>query len=440
MRKIKFIAALLLTAALTMSGCSFRTVDQLYSVPKRSEEYNNLQTAVDKAMSGMEYCAPLAGENQQTMQMADLDGDGFREYLLFAKSGAERPLHILIFRAEGEDFVHADTIECNGTAFDQVEYVQMDDRPGVELVVGRQLDAQVLRNVAVYTFSAGEAEQLVSTNYTKFLTVDMDADSRSELFVLRPGQTETDRGIAELYSVGKGGMERSNEVNMSEPAEHLKRLIVGKLYGGEPAIYVASAVEDTALITDVYALKDDLLTNITFSNESGTSVQTMRNYYVYADDIDNDGVVELPSLLAMQTLDESRANDRHDLIRWYAMRIDGGEVDKIYTYHNFVSGWYLHLDSRWAKQLTVERQGNQYELFILDEWSGNVRRVATIFALTGQNREEQALEDGRFVLYKTDSVVYAASLEPVAASYGITQESMVRSFHLIQQDWKTGET
>jgi len=439
-RKIKFIAALLLTAALTMSGCSFRTVDQLYSVPKRSEEYNNLQTAVDKAMSGMEYCAPLAGENQQTMQMADLDGDGFREYLLFAKSGAERPLHILIFRAEGEDFVHADTIECNGTAFDQVEYVQMDDRPGVELVVGRQLDAQVLRNVAVYTFSAGEAEQLVSTNYTKFLTVDMNADSRSELFVLRPGQTETDRGIAELYSVGEGGMERSNEVNMSEPAEHLKRLIVGKLYGGEPAIYVASAVEDTALITDVYALKDDLLTNITFSNESGTSVHTMRNYYVYADDIDNDGVVELPSLLAMQTLDESRANDRHDLIRWYAMRIDGGEVDKIYTYHNFVSGWYLHLDSRWAKQLTVERQGNQYELFILDEWSGNVRRVATIFALTGQNREEQALEDGRFVLYKTDSVVYAASLEPVAASYGITQESMVRSFHLIQQDWKTGET
>ena len=42
------------------------------------------------------------------------------------------------------------------------------------------------------------------------------------------------------------------------------------------------------------------MTNVTFSNDSGTSIQTMRNFYVYADDIDNDGVVELPSLLTMK--------------------------------------------------------------------------------------------------------------------------------------------
>ena len=64
----------------------------------------------------------------------------------------------------------------------------------------------------------------------------------------------------------------------------------------------------------------------------------------------------------------------------------------------------------------------------------------TIYAFTGQNREEQGLSDGRFILQKTESVVYAASLEEVAQEYDLTQENSVYCFRLIQQDWKTGET
>ena len=64
----------------------------------------------------------------------------------------------------------------------------------------------------------------------------------------------------------------------------------------------------------------------------------------------------------------------------------------------------------------------------------------TIYALTGQNRNIQGQTDARFVLYKTDSVVYAATLEECAAEYGFDEESVTYSFRLIQYDWKTGET
>ena len=67
-------------------------------------------------------------------------------------------------------------------------------------------------------------------------------------------------------------------------------------------------------------------------------------------------------------------------------------------------------------------------------------KLMTVYAFTGQNREEQGLADGRFVLQKTDSVVYAASLEEAALQYQLTQENVVYSFRLIQQNWKTGET
>ena len=70
---------LVLAIALTLSGCAMRTVDQMYALPKRSQAYSNLQSAIDQAMTGLEYAAPSAGENQQTVQQADLNGDGLDE-------------------------------------------------------------------------------------------------------------------------------------------------------------------------------------------------------------------------------------------------------------------------------------------------------------------------------------------------------------------------
>lgn len=436
---IKLIC-LLLATALMLAGCTMRTVEQMYRLPKRSEDYNDLQSAIDKAMSDLEYCAPLTGENQQTVQMADLDGDGQEEYLLFAKGTHEKPLRILVFRNIDDTYVNVDTVECNGSAFDQVEYVDMDGNGGLEMVVGRQLSDQVIRSASVYTFSDEGLVQLVSVNYTKFLTADLDGDQCEELFFLHPGQTDTDNGVAELYSMRSGVMERYNEVTMSQPADKLKRIIVGKLDGGKSAVYVASAAGEKSLITDVYTLINGNLVNVTLSNESGTSVQTMRNFYVYADDIDNDGIVELPSLITMKPLPGMMSADMHHLIRWYAMTPNGGEVDKMHTYHNFVGGWYMQLSSQWAPYLVVMNMGYQTDFYAWDSEYESTQKLMSVFAFTGQNREEQGLSEGRFILHKTDSVVYAALLEEAAQDYALTQENVVYSFRLIQQDWKTGET
>lgn len=436
---IKRIFLLVMVVTL-LSGCSMPTVDQMYRLPKRSDDYNDLQSAIDNAMNGLEYCAPLTGENQQTVQMADLDGDGQDEYLLFAKGTQEKPLKILVFQNVDDTFVNICNAECNGSAFDQIEYVDMDGNGGLEIVVGRQLSDQVIRSASVYTLSDGELVQLTSVNYTKFLTVDLDGDSFSELFVLRPGQTETDSGVAELYYMKNKAIERYNEVSMSQPADKLKRLIVGKLVGGKSAVYVASAIGDTALITDVYTLLEGKLANVTLSNESGTSIQTMRNFYVYADDIDNDGVVELPSLITMKPLSGVVSADMHHMIRWYAMTPDGAEIDKMYTYHNFVGGWYMQMDSGLSSRLVTLNLGYQTEFRIWDEDFTSAQKLMTISAFTGQNREEQGLSEGRFILHKTESVVYSAFLEDCAEEYGLDRETVVYSFRMIQKDWKTGET
>ena len=440
MKRIWSRLAVLCLAALLLSGCSMTTVDKMYRLPKRSEEYNNLQSAIDKAMTDLEYCAPQAGEYQQTVQMADLDGDSTEEYLVFAKGTAEQPMQILVFHQVGEDYVLTQTLESHGTAFDRVEYVQMDGKPGVELVVGRQVSDQVMGAVSVYSFHSGEAEQIVKASYTKFVTCELDGDGLCELLVLRPGQTESDKGIAELYGMKDGTPERYTEVSMSEPVDKLKRVITGSLHDGHSAVFVASTVAESAIITDVYAVIDGMFTNVSLSMESGTSVQTLRSYYVYADDIDNDGVVELPSLITMRPLTGGRSADMQYLIRWFALTSEGQEVDKMFTFHNYADGWYFRLDSQWAHRLTVEQHAEQCDFYLWDEAGENVSRLLSVFTFTGPDRETQAIENDRFVLHRTDSTVYAAELYDGFASLGVTREDLINNFYLIRQDWKTGET
>ena len=433
------VLAVLLTALL-LGGCSFRTVDEMYRHPRRSEDDIHLQKVIDEAMQSLEYASPVAGENQQTVQTADLTGDGQVEYIVFARDSVNKALQILIFsREENQVSLHS-VIESFGSAFEQVEYTDMNDQPGLEMIVGRRVSDQVLRSVSVYTFLDGTPEQLLTTSYQKFLTCDLDQNQKTELMLIQPGESDADRGVAVLYSCAEGMMQRTREARLSASADSVRRIMTSRLESGEPAVYVASALDENAVITDVFTLRREEFCNVSISNESGTSVQTLRNYYVYADDIDGDGILELPSLITMRPIKNSTSSEQQYLIRWYAMDNSAKEHTKRHTFHNYLGGWYLELGDAWAERVSVVDSGGTFWFYVWDVNFETVVPVFSIHVLTGANREEEAELDNRFILHRAEGVIYAAHLASGAADYLITQEDLTPCFHLIHQAWKTGET
>lgn len=439
--KRKLLCLAVFVMALLMAGCSQRTVGEMYSLPKRSEAYNDLQADMDMAMAGgLTYSAPLSGENRQSVQMADLDGDGRDEYLVFAKGSSEKPLRVLIFNRDGEDkFQLADVIQSSGTAFEQIEYVTMDEEAGCEIIISRQVSDQVIRNVSVYSFREGDAQQVMSVGCSRFLTCDLNGNGRSELLVVQPGEEEKG-ALAVLYSLRDGMLERSMEVELSEQADNIRRITLSALEGGLPAAYVTSAVGEDAFITDILAIADGKFANVSLSSESGDSRQTLRNHHIYGQDVDGDGVMELPSILGMQPLSSDWTDEEHYLIRWYSVDGQGREVDKIHSFHNYASGWYVLLDSIWASRVTVEQVGNTYIFYAWDEANRSVIRLFTVYALSGSDRQTQAGEDGRFALCHTESIVYAAKVEDAAQPYGIIEDTLINSFRLIQGNPGAGDT
>lgn len=428
------VCAVFLTLLLT--GCGARTIDEMYCLPRRSERNNNLRTAIEASMSGRVYAAPVSGSNQESVQTADLDGDGKEEYVVFTKVLEDDSLQILLFnQLEDEKYELWETIVCKGASFEQVQYAEIDDKPGCELIVGTQLNEKVTRTVSLYSFASGQTTKIKSMIYIKFVVCDLDSNGRSELMVIQNGEAEADSGSVRLYSYSDGNVVGSVEAKLSVSPEHIRRIAVNKLDSGEPAVYVASASNENAVITDIFALRDETFSNISQSSDLGTSMQTLRNYFVYAEDLNNDGILELPSLLSMMY-----NTTEQNLIRWFTIDINGRETDKLYTFHNIEDGWYIQLDGQWIDRFAAEKNETIYSFYMWNNSYGTAVPVFTVYTLTGKDRDVQAQEQNRFPLYRGEDVVYAAKLESGSAIYGMTESYLRSNFHLIRQDWKMTES
>ncbi|MCI8526255.1 MAG: hypothetical protein HFF17_10115 [Oscillospiraceae bacterium] len=441
-KKGTLILALALTALL--SGCFFQSMDELYALPQQSEEYYDLQSKIDGLLQGgAAYAAPTSGSNRQSVQLADLDGDGVEEAVVFLRTTEEKPLRAYIFDRIGDSFENVAVIEGDGNSFASVEYQQIDGEPGMEIVLGRQISDQVLQSMSIYALRDNRVVELMSASYTSYTTADLDQDGNTDIFVLRFSAEER-TGVAEYYRYVAGQIEREPEALLSNGVEAVRRIIAGQVDDGVPAVFVASMFEENSIITDIFALRDGGFVNITTEGVSGTSAQTIRNYYVYATDIDSDGVIELPQPRQLPRYDEASQEDVYWLIDWYRLNIDGTRRRTMTTYHNYSGGWFVVLPEEWngAVSITRESEVSGVRGYTINQWKGYAEPPApvfTIYAFSGEDRHEVAQAGGRFVLGEKGDVTYAAARGESEWCRALSDEEMVQMFRFIHVDWNSGE-
>lgn len=445
-KRIFALAMLMVLLCMTMTGCFFKAADELYCLPRQSEEYNDLQAAINTVMLQMhaDYAAPISGSNQQAVQLADLDGDGSDEAVAFLKTEGELPLKLVVFQKQGEDYHQIAMVESDGSNFSSVEYLQLDGKAGMEILVGRQIGDQVPQSMGVYALQESRMVELMSTTYQEYTTADLDLDGLSDIVVLRY-DSEEQHGVVERYCTRNGMLERDPEVLMSNSVDAVKRIITGYVQPGVPAIFVASVYQDTSILTDIFAVQNHVLINVTAQTEDNVPAPTVRNYFVYATDIDGDGVMELPDPQQLPYFGREGDNGNY-IIHWYNISLDGQRTDKLTTYHNYSGGWYLILPDWWGDKITVTR-GNElsgavgYTFSRWDAIQEPLEEVFTIYEFSGYDRDEviQNAEVDLTVLGEKGETTYVAQIAQGEQPAQITAEQLQNWFHFISVDWNTGE-
>ena len=402
-------------------GCMVSSVEELYSLPALSEEYVQLQELIAQRIdAGGEYAAPTGGSYRQSIQLQDLDGDGTAEALAFLADSTHTPTICIYRQDEDGNYYLYVIIAGEGSAVASVEYADLTGDGASELIIAWQISGSI-RLLSVYALST--QEQLLSVDCSEFLVCDMDGDGKAELMDLR---TDYSAGSSMgLYSFDANGKASSSTAALSEGVTDVRRLRAGTLSDGTPALFAESDRDDD-LVTDVFALRDGELWNITMT-DAGYS-DTLRRGDIFATDINNDRAMEIPSRDG-------------DLLQWYSLDAAGNRALVMTTFHDFDDGWYLELTGLLSQDaVTVERSytavGERAVTFtVAGSGAEPPRAVLIVYALTGENRLDRGTAEGRFILRQEEGTVYAAQI----LAGDLTAEEIESDFNLIYAEWQSGD-
>lgn len=436
---------------LLLSGCSLRSPEELYSLPKPPSDYERLQNAIIQVQQELgttysttvEYAAPLSGVNIQPVQLLDLDDDGIQESAaaFFRVSGAENPLMIYIFhQMEDGNYSVYTVIEGGGSAINSISYENLDDIPGKELVVQWQMNDDI-HLLGAYSISSGAVRSLLITSYTECQVMDLDRDGYMELLLLHL-DSSTNSGHVDYYDYDGGldSMLLDSTANLSWDVVSISQVKDNYLQDMIPALYITSKQSGGNLVTDILVDSEAGLRNITLDPDTGVSSQTITLKEVYGTDINSDSVLELPFLSFLPEYGSPLTNN-YWLTRWSQYDQQGTAHPVYTTYHNERDGWYLIIPDSWLGQLSIARTDNLTlgeRAVTFYHWSGNNEEIPTqfltIYMLTGPNRQVRATQGQRFILLEDSSTIYAAEFYS-GWDCGLDQGSLLTNFNLIRTEW-----
>ena len=446
-----------LAAALTagLSGCVFKSVDDLYALPVLPQEYTDLQTTIGTTMSelGAEYAVISYGSYTSTIQLLDLDGDGEQEtsaVFLRVTSGEERPMRVCLFR-KGSDNIYRQVhmLSGEGNSINSVAYEDLTGDGIREIIVSWQLSSGV-HILAAYNVSGIEAVELMSAAYNEtYIVTDLDGDGSGEIMVFQQDSTGEGNNLAECYAYQDGVLTMISAAPLSNGMKDVSNARTGRLADGSPCVYVTIEMENGKL-TDILIKEENGLKNVTRDPEIGASIVTARSYTdVGAMDINNDGVLEIPRPRPLAPLDPESSSTYY-LIYWQQFDSDGKGSTSCVTYHAVSDSWYLLLPNGWdagnivvARDDSLSSRGERAVVFYYwpdqDEGGGGPQRFLTVYRLTGNNRNARSKLAGRTTLYSDSTATYCAVLDGSVWDCGLDEAELSQRFKLITPEWATAQ-
>lgn len=431
-------------AALLLSGCTFPLGDELLAAPKPSTNYQTLQMELEQLIaSGVSYTAPASGDNRSAIQLVDLDGDGTEEAIAFfrgASSATSNDFQVYIYRKQDDRYFCTGSIEGKGTAIQSVDYPVITPNGRRGMVVSWRLAGDGTGALTVCDFDSGCAPGvLLETEYSAMELTDMTGDGAKDLLLLTTAPEG--KRVARLYQYADGSLDMVGEASTSAETVSVERMQSGRVLGNHTAVFAEEKMASgVGLTTDIFVYADGMLRNFALDSEGSISRSTYRPVSVYAADVNNDGVTELPRAVLMAGYTDAAASDAVFMLDWYAYSVDEPPQLAQTTYQNISDAWSLWIDPVWHDRITATKatdSGLSAVTFYEYVGSGGQIPLFTIYCATGSNRDYYAGRTDLVQLGQSAQAVYFARIPDTAAnsSLAIDGDTLKSRFSMVKQDW-----
>ena len=393
----RWLACVLL--CLLLAGCSMRgeqvQVEELLRAPKLSGDYGDVQTALNDWLGeSAQLKYPMQGDLLSPFLLQDLDGDGRQDAAVLYTTAQSSNVCIAILQKDDADIWHvrqnveglADTVESVGLA-------QLQPGDATQLVVGYTA-AQGDHYLAVYSYTDGVLSTILEQQYQQYLVEDITGGGNQDLILM---STLEDGGVQiELLTVDKEGSFQQVAVMGLSANRFAGCASVAAGVGADGRHYLVldgwTGISGNNLASVLLRFDEDTQQMVPADQISTEKLYTasLRNVpSLVSQDLDGDGIVEIPTQPDEAGLLNMSQSRRMDFIVW--MDYTSPHPEKSFGLLDEETNCYIELPMEWEGNLKLtdsEQYDGAVELRTVDEDQlvMTLRLVRTTSSLKGWTR------------------------------------------------------
>ena len=393
----RWLACVLL--CLLLAGCSMPgeqvQVEELLRAPKLSGDYGDVQTALNDWLGeSAQLKYPMQGDLLSPFLLQDLDGDGRQDAAVLYTTAHSSNVCIAILQKDDADIWHvrqnveglADTVESVGLA-------QLQPGDATQLVVGYTA-AQGDHYLAVYSYTDGVLSTILEQQYQQYLVEDITGGGNQDLILM---STLEDGGVQiELLTVDKEGSFQQVAVMGLSANRFAGCASVAAGVGADGRHYLVldgwTGISGNNLASVLLRFDEDTQQMVPADQISTEKLYTasLRNVpSLVSQDLDGDGIVEIPTQPDEAGLLNMSQSRRMDFIVW--MDYTSPHPEKSFGLLDEETNCYIELPMEWEGNLKLtdsEQYDGAVELRTVDEDQlvMTLRLVRTTSSLKGWTR------------------------------------------------------
>ena len=384
---------------LCLAGCSMPgeqvQVEELLRAPKLSGDYGDVQTALnDWLEESAQLKYPMQGDLLSPFLIHDLDGDGQQDAAVLYTTAQSSNVCVAILQ-KGRDGMWQVRQNAEGLAdtVDSVGLAQLQPGDASQLVVG-YVAAQGDHYLAVYSYTDGELSTILEQQYQQYLVEDITGGGSQDLILM---STLEDGGVQiELLTVDKEGSFQQVAV-MGLSADRFSGCAsVAAGVGADGRHYLVldgwTGISGNNLASVLLYFDEDTQQMVPADQISTEKLYTasLRNVpSLVSQDLDGDGIVEIPTQPDEAGLLNMSQSRRMDFIVW--MDYTSPNPEKSFGLLDEETNCYIELPMEWEGNLKLtdsEQYDGAVELRTVDEDElvMTLRLVRTTSSLKGWTR------------------------------------------------------
>ena len=393
----RWLACVLL--CLLLAGCSMPgeqvQVEELLRAPKLYGDYGDVQTALNDWLGeSAQLKYPMQGDLLSPFLLQDLDGDGRQDAAVLYTTAQSSNVCIAILQKDDADIWHvrqnveglADTVESVGLA-------QLQPGDATQLVVGYTA-AQGDHYLAVYSYTDGVLSTILEQQYQQYLVEDITGGGNQDLILM---STLEDGGVQiELLTVDKEGSFQQVAVMGLSANRFAGCASVAAGVGADGRHYLVldgwTGISGNNLASVLLRFDEDTQQMVPADQISTEKLYTasLRNVpSLVSQDLDGDGIVEIPTQPDEAGLLNMSQSRRMDFIVW--MDYTSPHPEKSFGLLDEETNCYIELPMEWEGNLKLtdsEQYDGAVELRTVDEDQlvMTLRLVRTTSSLKGWTR------------------------------------------------------